>query len=254
MKAYAKVNIFLKITGTRGNYHEIASRFMLVKNLYDTIKFEKGDFSTPTIEGKFSCDVQSNIIYKIYKKTVEIFSSNPKLINFFHEYKVVVDKNIPEFAGLGGGSSDAATFLKMLNSELALGLQIDEMAAIGAQIGADIPFFIYGYDSANVTGIGEIVEQFDEEALNLKIITPNIQCDTKKIYTNLREKFLKISESEEINNLLLSSSNDILINFDLEYLNDLYVSASNIYPKLTDYNKTGYFFSGSGSSFFTKDV
>ena len=187
MKAYAKVNIFLKITGIRGNYHEIASRFMLVKNLYDTLTFEKGDFASPTIEGRFSCATESNIIYKIYLKTLEHLPNNSELKDFFKNYKVVVEKSIPEFAGLGGGSSDAATFLKMLNSELSLDLSLDTMSKIGANVGADIPFFIYGYESANVTGIGEIVEKYNEEVLNLNVITPQIACDTKEIYINFRK-------------------------------------------------------------------
>jgi len=70
-KAYAKVNVFLKITGLRGDYHEIISRFMKVESLYDELRFinkeDLGEKSeTFCIVGDFSCDVQDNTIYKAY--------------------------------------------------------------------------------------------------------------------------------------------------------------------------------------------
>ena len=62
-KSYAKVNIFLKIVGKRDNYHELVSRFVRVKNLFDMITFEKGDFEDFTLEGDFGCTTQQNTIY-----------------------------------------------------------------------------------------------------------------------------------------------------------------------------------------------
>ena len=79
---------------------------------------------------------------------------------FFKKNIVKIDKNIPEFAGLGGGSSNCATFLNMVNQACNLNLSKEELAKIGSNIGADVPFFVYEFDSANVSGIGEIVEEF----------------------------------------------------------------------------------------------
>ena len=107
--AYAKVNVFLKITGTRGEYHTLTSRFVLVKELCDLLWFESKTTPEFEIRGDFDCDVGSNTIYKAYKHLQSATRSNT-LAAFFETHAVCVDKRIPSFAGLGGGSSDAATF------------------------------------------------------------------------------------------------------------------------------------------------
>jgi len=251
MKSYAKVNIFLKIAGKRDNYHELVSRFVRVKNLYDTISFEKGNFSEFTLEGDFGCETKVNTIYKAYQKLNKI-SLDVEV--FFKTHKVVVDKHIPEFAGLGGGSSNCATFMLMVNDICNLSLNKDELSKIGITIGADVPFFIYEYDSANVTGIGEIVEKFDEAIMNIKTFTPPIKCNTGAIFKIFREKFYSEISEEEAIKLLEMKSIDILNNMDIKSANDLYLPALNIYKELlpSNYNlPIDSFFSGSGSSFFT---
>ena len=246
-KSYAKVNIFLKIAGKRGNYHEIVSRFVRVHSLYDVVRFEKGEFEEFTLEGDFGCETEKNTIYKAY---LELYSMFKNLEEIFKNYKVIVEKNIPEFAGLGGGSSNCATFMLMVNILGNLKLSSDELAAIGAKIGADVPFFIYEYDSANVTGIGEVVEKFDEEVLDIKTFTPKIECNTGAIFTKFRDDFYKEISKEESSKLLQMKSRDILETLSIEEANDLYVPASSVYPELKIYENGKNFFSGSGSSFF----
>lgn len=246
-KSYAKVNIFLKIAGKRGDYHELVSRFVRVNNLYDNISFEDGEYTEFTLEGRFGCETKKNTIYKAYIKLCEI---SPKVEEFFKKYKVIVEKKIPEFAGLGGGSSNCATFILMVNDICHLNLTKDKMAKIGATIGADVPFFIYEYESANVTGIGEIVEKFDEELLDIETITPKIECNTGAIFREFRENFYKEITKEEANKLLQIKSNEILQNLSIEEANDLYLPASSVKPELKEFAQNGWFFSGSGSSFF----
>ena len=108
-RAYAKVNIFLKITGVRGDYHTLSSRFMRVNHLFDTLWFEPKSTPEFEIRGNFDCEVHSNTIYKAYKYLQSVTRSD-NLSSFFENHAVCVEKNIPSFAGLGGGSSDAATF------------------------------------------------------------------------------------------------------------------------------------------------
>ena len=245
-KSYAKVNIFLKISNKRESYHELVSRFVRVHSLYDTISFVKSSRKAFCIVGNFGCKMETNTVYKAYK----LLEKYDVVKEFFENHSVEIEKNIPEFAGLGGGSSNAATFLIMANKYCELNLSKDELCEIAVNIGADVPFFVYEYDSANVTGIGEIVEKFDEEILNIDTITPKIKCNTGEIFKVFREIFYKQISKEEANRLLKMKSTEILNNLNIKEANDLYEPALSLYPQLNDYAKKDWFFSGSGSSFF----
>ncbi|MCK5111656.1 MAG: 4-(cytidine 5'-diphospho)-2-C-methyl-D-erythritol kinase [Arcobacteraceae bacterium] len=247
-RSYAKVNIFLKIAGCRDNYHELVSRFVRVKNLYDVISFEKCSCDEFTLVGDFGCETKQNTIYKAYEYLSKMYKNVEVL---FGNYKVSVEKIIPEFAGLGGGSSNCATFMIMVNEVCKLGLSKDQLVKIGSTIGADVPFFIYEYDSANVTGIGEIVEKFEEEVLDIEVFTPDIKCDTGAIFTSFRDKFYKEISDDEAKKLLSMKSIDILNELSIDDANDLYLPAVDCEPKLEVYIKNeNWYFSGSGSSFF----
>jgi len=253
-KAYAKVNIFLKITGKRDAYHEIVSRFMQINDLYDELSFvSKKNVEAKANEfkiiGDFSCETKQNTIYKAYVALKEATSSEA-LEKLMRTYAVAVEKKIPAFAGLGGGSSDAATYLKMCNEVLHLGLSLNELAQIGLHVGADVPFFIYGYASANVSGIGEVVEAFDEDTLALDVYTPAVQISTPKVYKAYRESFYAPIDGFAADVLKKKSSLDILNEMDAKEANDLFLPALQEYTELEKHYKHGYYFSGSGSSFF----
>jgi 4-diphosphocytidyl-2-C-methyl-D-erythritol kinase len=253
-RAYAKVNIFLKITGKRDAYHEIISRFMRVNDLYDELSFvSKKNVEAKANEfkiiGDFSCETKQNTIYKAYVALKEATSSEA-LEKLMRTYAIAVEKKIPAFAGLGGGSSDAATYLKMCNEVLHLGLSLNELAQIGLHVGADVPFFIYGYESANVSGIGEVVEAFDEKLLSFDVYTPDVAISTPKVYKAYRENFYNPIDGFAADVLKRKSSLDILNELDAKEANDLFLPALQEYSGLEKYHKHGYYFSGSGSSFF----
>ena len=253
-RAYAKVNIFLKITGKRGDYHEIISRFMKVDNLYDELEFVKKESTNARenefkIIGDFSCSTEQNTIYKAYFALKQATNS-VKLEQLMQTHAIKVTKNIPAFAGLGGGSSDAARYLCMCNSTLDLGLSLNELAEIGLKVGADVPFFIYGYDSANVSGIGEVVEEFKEELINIDTYTPNIEISTPKVYTIYRDDFFAPIDGFKTQELKNMSSLEVLSSMSVDEANDLFKPALQGYKELQNHYKHGYYFSGSGSSFF----
>ena len=248
IKSYAKVNIFLKIAGKRDDYHELVSRFVRVKNLYDTITFEPNNETNEfNLIGDFGCETKQNTIYKAF---LALRNNCPKVDAYFRVYNIRVEKNIPECAGLGGGSSNAAAFLLLANKVFDLHYSKDRLARIGLKVGADVPFFIYEYDSANVTGIGEKVEKFDEEPLEIETFTPTIKCNTGIIFNTFREKFYKEISDVDAQNLLSKKSIDILNELEINEANDLYESAVETNHDLKQYAKKDWFFSGSGSSFF----
>jgi len=250
IEAHAKVNIFLKITGHKDGYHTLLSRFMRVENLYDTIEFIPCKCETFTIEGCKDVALNSNTIYKAYR-ALNDHTGDLDILNFFYKHKVVVTKRIPSQAGLGGGSSDAAAFMRLVKEVCNLMISSEELAKIGSTIGADLPFFIYNYPSANVSGFGEIVEPFDESPLSLELFTPNIGCDTSVVYKTFKEHFLEdITLCSFLGWDKLESKTILNTIVDPIILNDLYAAACLAYPKLKNAEKEGWYFSGSGSTFF----
>ena len=249
-KAHAKVNIFLKMVGTRGAYHELLSRFMRVDTLYDVLSFIPKKSAEPfELLGDFGCKVEENTLYKAFV-ALKRYGCGDKVDALMREYALHVSKAIPTGAGLGGGSSDAATFLHMLNDTAQMGLSCETLSQIGATVGADVPFFVSGFSSANVRGIGEVVECFEEEALAIEVMTPPLACDTRTVYQAYREYFLHTMNEKSARHMLTCSSKELLNTFSKEALNDLYAPAIQCYPSLTAYAKEQWFFSGSGSSFF----
>lgn len=260
--AYPKVNICFKIIGFLNNYCEIASRFVQIKNvnLYDSL--EICESSTFKISGNFDCPMEENTIFKAKEALKSFLKSRAELskshINLGESYKTLdffhikVDKKIPSFAGLGGGSSNAASYLIAMNEILELDLERKDLLQIARCIGADVSFFVCGFSSANVFGIGDNVEFFSEKIPKLEIFTPPIQCSTKAVYDEYRAMKARgeVDFYKNVGALLAQNTASLLQENNISFLNDLYIPACKVYPKLAKYAKDGYFFSGSGSSFF----
>ena len=247
LKAHAKINTFLKITGHKNGYHTLLSRFVKVPHLYDVISFVPQQCENFTIEGCEGISVEENIIYKAYiamQKELNIKT------DFFKRHKVVVQKNIPSGAGLGGGSSDAAAFMRLFNEVCKLNINTPTLAQIGSIIGADIPFFVYNYDAANVSGFGEIVEEFQDEALAIELFTPNIHCNTALVYKTFKKELLNKIDLTTFEGWEKLSSKKILHKVSATQANDLYKASLIAYPELLEAQPKGWYFSGSGSTFF----
>lgn len=260
--SYPKINICLKILGILdSNYCDIFSRYRLVTNdVFDVMHIK--DSSSFKIDGNFDCLVHENLIFKA-KEALKTYllSINSKKASYLESFYIEVDKNIPTCSGLGGGSSNAATYLLAFNEILELSLSSEILNAIASNIGADVSFFIYKYLSANVYGKGEIIKSFDDDNLEFSILTPPLKIKTKEIFDAFKKGFesKKPRKNPYLNLDLPSFSIEsfsnlksffMLENYEISFLNDLFPIALNLYPILGDYAKDGYFFSGSGSSFF----
>lgn len=250
-KSFGKVNIFLKVTGRRGEYHEFLSRFMRLETIYDDVQFIPSTQNKFVLDGNFSCSLENNTIYKAYLALLEHNVTSEKIREFFCRNKVSVVKRIPEGSGLGGGFSNAAMFLQMTNDSCRLGLSTEELCQIGQAVGADVPFFLYNTDSANVMGVGERVEPIFERALDMKIFTPSIKCCTGDVYRNFRKTHYKELIAEHFEEFKVASSRHILETLDARSANDLCESAMELYPDLRNFIKEGWFLTGSGSTVFS---
>ena len=245
MKSFAKINVFLKVVGTRGNYHEILSRFVLCEQLFDEIYFERSNSFAIECDNK---EIKENIIQKAMDELKRAGFSN-ELDEFFSSHKIIINKQIPIGAGLGGGSSNAATFLLMVNDELNLNIKRENLMQIASKIGADVTFFVSGYKAANVSGIGEIIEEFDDEVPNLNIFTPNVFCSTPMVYQEFRSNFLQYIDVNAAKKMQNLKSKELLEIYKNEELNDLFAPCFKLYPQMNEFRDK--FLSGSGSSVFS---
>lgn len=248
---FPKINVFLKIIGFEASYHRISSRFLLAfGELKDTIEIKTcPNFS---LQGNFGCEKEDNLIYKAIVELKHYLDSKKISSSMLECLSIEVEKKIPKGAGLGGGSANAGMCLVKINEFFNLGLDKKELRSIGAKVGSDVPFFTSEYKSANIYGIGEIIHQYDEEECRFEIFTPDVFCDTKKVYSEY-DKSNQKQKPSALKTLENSHTYEILSSYERKELNDLLLPAINLYPKLAEIEKDlgkEWYFSGSGSSFF----
>ena len=177
LNAYAKINAALDIKGKRDDgYHELKTVFCEIA-LHDVLTFAKTDKQ----EIKIKCTDASiptgkeNLVYKAADLLLKKHCVNGGI-------EVFIEKNIPSGAGLGGGSSDAAAALKAVNVLFDLGIDASGLEAYGAEIGADVPFFISG-GMAYACGIGEKLTSVSGAKLPVLIVAkPDSSVSTVQAY------------------------------------------------------------------------
>ena len=171
----AKLNLFLHITGRRDDgYHELQTIFQLI-DLSDWLEFTQTDDLQISIDGLNSVDLEHNLIYK----ATQILKPYAQKITGL---SIRVEKNIPMGAGLGGGSSDAATTLIVVNQLWQCGLSIEQLAKLGVKLGADVPIFVYGRN-AWAEGIGEQLTFIDLEQKKYIVLKPDCFISTQLLFS-----------------------------------------------------------------------
>ncbi len=171
----AKLNLFLHITGRRDNgYHELQTIFQLI-DLYDWMTFEPIADGMIHIEGLNEVTLEQNLIYRA-AQLLKPHAKEPCGLN------IQIEKNIPMGAGLGGGSSNAATTLIVLNQLWQCGLNEQQLADYGVQLGADVPIFIFGRN-AWAEGIGEHLSFIDLAQKQFIILKPDCFISTQALFS-----------------------------------------------------------------------
>jgi 4-diphosphocytidyl-2-C-methyl-D-erythritol kinase len=174
--APAKLNLFLHITGRRPDgYHLLQSVFMLV-DWCDTLHFEKRQDGLISREDLTVALPADDLITRAAKLLQKHTGST-------HGAHIGVEKRIPSQAGMGGGSSDAATCLLALNQLWDLRLTLPVLEKLGLQLGADVPFFLRG-QHAWVEGVGEQITPIDLPAAQFWIIKPAAGIETSQIFAS----------------------------------------------------------------------
>jgi 4-diphosphocytidyl-2-C-methyl-D-erythritol kinase len=174
--APAKLNLFLHITGRRADgYHLLQSVFMLI-DWCDTLHFEKrpnGSISREDLTVKLPAD-------DLITRAAKLLQQHTGCTQGAH---IAVDKQIPAQAGMGGGSSDAATSLLALNRLWDLKLGLPALEKLGIQLGADVPFFLRGHN-AWVEGIGEQISPVTLPPAQFWVIKPPSGIETPRIFAH----------------------------------------------------------------------
>lgn len=171
----AKLNLFLHIIGRRENgYHELQSIFQLI-DLCDWLEFEQTVDSEVKINGLQSVELQQNLIYKA-TQILKPYAKKPTGLN------IRIEKNIPMGAGLGGGSSNAATTLLIVNQLWQCSLNVEQLADLGLKLGADVPIFVHGRN-AWAEGIGEHLTFIDLDQKQYIVLKPDCFISTQLLFS-----------------------------------------------------------------------
>ena len=206
----AKINLFLHITGQRSDgYHNLQTLFQLL-DFGDKLVFRSNRSGNIKINGNIDgVDEKNNLIF--HAATLLQKSTGCDL-----GCTINLTKNLPMGAGLGGGSSNAATTLVGLNALWKCGLTANQLSDLGKTLGADVPVFVHG-ESAFAEGIGDILTPLTLPQRWFLVITPNCHVSTREIFSNPQ---------------LTRNSSPIKIRAlsGVEYRNDCQDVVSKLYP------------------------
>jgi 4-diphosphocytidyl-2-C-methyl-D-erythritol kinase len=189
--APAKLNLMLRIVGQRADgYHLLQTVFQFI-DLYDWIVFH------PVDDGRVSLANTIPGVPELDDLTVRAANLLKIEVGCRSGVCIEVEKNLPMGGGLGGGSSDAATTLLVLNKLWGLQLSFEKLMTLGLSLGADVPVFISGY-SAWAEGVGEKLEKISPDEQWVVVIKPECHVNTKEIFSakNLtrNSKSIKIAD------------------------------------------------------------
>ncbi len=226
-RACAKINLFLRITGRRADgYHDLDSIFVPV-SISDRITIEVRPAPTSSIT--LRCNIQAladpktNLAARAARAFIEEFG-------IYANVMIALEKTIPAGAGLGGGSSDAGTVLRMLTAMTSSSMPDDvreRLRKIAVDLGADVPFFLNPHPS-RVTGIGEQIEAIDGfPILHLVIAVPPIEVPTASVFKALkRESWSGAASAGDIEEILHAKI------AARHLVNDLEAPAMHLYPQI----------------------
>jgi 4-diphosphocytidyl-2-C-methyl-D-erythritol kinase len=225
----AKVNLFLKVLKKREDgYHDILSLMQPV-SLFDiiSISITEGDSITVNVINSVGAEGSvpsgpENLAYKAAKLFLE--SAGLK-----RAVTIEINKHIPSAAGLGGGSSNAATVLMGLNEALGMIIDHDELMVLSMKLGSDVPFFLLK-GSALASGRGEVLERISFPLYDYVLVNPGFEVSSGWAYENLG-----LTKKDE-DNMLLYSKSALMDNRRIEDLlsNDLEPVVLKKYPRILD--------------------
>jgi 4-diphosphocytidyl-2-C-methyl-D-erythritol kinase len=241
--ANAKINIGLNITAKRADgYHDIETVFYPLK-INDVVEITDSEMLQCVVKGtQFSGAMEENLCYKAFRLLQQQHN--------FPNQQITLLKNIPVGAGLGGGSSDAAHVIKLLNQKFKLGLSPGKMEAYARSLGADCAFFIQN-KPVFATGRGDEFENLDLDlsAYHIILVTPPVHVSTAEAYAQVLPKPVQNSLPDLLS-LPLTDWKGLVHNDFEDALNIKYPAIKKLKDDLYQAGALYAALSGSGSSVF----
>jgi len=241
--ANAKINLGLNLTEKRNDgYHNLETVFYPIK-LNDVVEIIDADETSCIIKGiDIPGSAEDNICLKAFKSLQSDF-------NLPHQ-QIILLKNIPVGAGLGGGSADAAFLIKLVNDKFNLGLSIDKMQDYARVLGADCAFFIENKPTF-AFGKGDEFKEIKIDLSNyyMVLVKPPIHVSTAEAYSKVNVKQPQTILKELINLPLSEWKANIVNDFETSVF-EKYPEIDEIKTKLYAAGATFALMSGSGSSVF----
>ena len=247
-RAYAKINLSLDVFNIREDgYHDIRS-IMLPIDFYDELEINKAD------KDSYWCN-KSYIRFNEHNSIIKMISILKDKYHITDHHDVKLNKCVPIKAGLGGGTADGASVLRIFKRMYKLDISDEEIKDICLKVGADVPFNYYNYP-AMVSGIGDEIEKIDVlKEYYVLIVKPKLGVSTKQAYELLDMERcdhpdidrLKqaLEKGETIEGLLGNSLEQpsMLLNKDIEIIKN----------KMKEFGGKNILMSGSGSAVFCID-
>lgn len=254
LRAPAKINLSLRVLGRRADGYHLLETHMHKVALYDQLALCPAEAGITLHCGGHLPEDSSNLVYRaaeLFLRTTEGQRRSP-----WRGVTITLQKNIPVAAGLGGGSSDAAATLLGMNRLLGGGCTPGQLATLGLQLGADVPFFLAPQSSMRATGIGEVLQPAAPlDDYRILLVNPGFSVSTRWVYQNFaltvpRDPGILANSQDEVVLLRAGSASVSLVN-DLETVTlKKYPELSQLKDEMRERGAIGTLMSGSGPTIF----
>jgi 4-diphosphocytidyl-2-C-methyl-D-erythritol kinase len=227
IKAYAKLNLGLRVLYKRPDgYHELRTIFQTI-SLADSLEISFAPAKSIQIQMEGTPEIPDNLAERAARLLMEATGKTGAV-------RLQLRKNIPSGAGLGGGSSDAAAVLLALPVLAGVQLPMDQLASLGAQLGSDVPFFLYGGTALGLGRGEELYPLPDQPSQQALLVAPAIHSSTADAYRDVSATLTKVGLQNKLDSFQHGAWGGSFGNNNPSIINDFEEVVLNRYPPLAE--------------------